>query len=79
MTANSYNYWHFEIFIAYSFLHDLPNYTSTLFVIGTAVRFNYLIFGAKYPILFIRSFEISVLYCKSKYYKFGLRRTIKFC
>ena len=53
--------------IAYSFLHDLPNYTSTLFVIGTPVKFIYLMLGARYPILLIKSLDMSVLYCKSKY------------
>lgn len=65
--------------IAYNFLQDLPNSTRTLLVMGMPVKFNSFMFGAKYPILLIRSLEISVLCCKSKYYKVGLRMIIKFC
>lgn len=65
--------------IAYNFLHDLPNSTRTLLVMGTPVKLNSFMLGAKYPILLIRSFEMSVLCCKSKYSKAGLRMDIKFC
>lgn len=61
------------------FLQDFPNSTKTLFVIGTPVKFNSFMLGAKYPILFISSFDMSVLYCKSKYSSFAFKIDIKFC
>jgi len=43
------------------FLHDFPSSIITELLIGTETSTRDLIFGAKYPILFIRSLEISVL------------------
>lgn len=79
MIANSSISSHLEMLIDYKFLHDLPSYTSTLFVIGTPVKLSSLILGAKYPILFIKSLEISVLNCKSKYFKLAFKIFIRFC
>lgn len=63
----------------YKLLQDLPSSTKTLLVIGTPVKLSSFILGAKYPILFIKSLEMSVLNCKSKYFKFAFRIVIKFC
>jgi hypothetical protein len=52
---------HKEISISTKFLHDFPNSMITSFVIETEVNNNVLIFGARYPILLIKSLEISVL------------------
>jgi hypothetical protein len=48
-------------------LHEIPNSMRTSLVMGTAVRFNYLILGARYPILLMSSLEMSVLYWRSRY------------
>jgi hypothetical protein len=43
------------------FLHDFPNSIITELEIGTDARERLFTFGARYPILFIKSFEMSVL------------------
>lgn len=43
------------------FLHDFPNYMITELEIGTDATERLFIFGARYPILFIKSFDMSVL------------------
>jgi len=50
-----------EILISVSCLHDLPSSIITGLVIGTAVRLRDLRLGAKYPILLMRSLDMSFL------------------
>lgn len=52
---------HNEISIAIKCLQDFPNSMITELLIGTDLKFKDLIFGARYPILLIKSLEISVL------------------
>ena len=47
ITANSSIFSHFDIFIDSSFLQDFPNSINTLFSIGTAVKSNPFMLGAK--------------------------------
>ena len=47
-----------EMSIDVKFLQDFPNSTITELLMGTEVRMSDLIFGARYPILLIRSLEI---------------------
>ena len=42
-------------------LQDFPNSMITELLIGTDLRFNDLILGARYPVLLIKSLDISVL------------------
>lgn len=58
---SSSSYLHKEISISLSYLHDFPSSMMTEFVIGTEERFKLFRFGARYPILLIRSLEISIL------------------
>ncbi len=51
-----------EISMASSYLQDLPNSIRTASVMGTAVSTSYFRLGARYPILLMRSFEMSFLY-----------------
>lgn len=50
-----------DMSIEVRFLQDLPNSMMTALLIGTEVRTRDLIFEARYPILLMSSFEMSVL------------------
>lgn len=77
--ASSLSSLHKEISISSRFLQDFPNYINTAFVIGTFDNLKDFMLGARYPILLMSSFEIFVLYDKSKCYSYPFIIYNKFC
>ncbi len=70
---------HKEMSIDVRFLQDFPNSIMTELLIGTETNTRDLIFGARYPILLMRSLEISFLQLKSRCSSFQSMTYSKFC